>query len=55
VTLRIQRVVNDELLFKNFKVAQAQRAKTEGYPAQTFSGWMRFGRVRIRSAHDFTE
>ena len=51
----VKRIVNDKFAFENFVIAQSESAEAAGDPAQTFSGWMRIGRMRISRANNLAQ
>jgi hypothetical protein len=52
---RVERVVNDEFALENFRVAQPELAEAARDPAQSFTGGVWFGGMRIGRAHNFSE
>ena len=55
LALHIERIIDDELAVENFVVAEAQRTKAVGNPAQSFAGRMRIRWVRLCGAHKLAE
>src|SRR5437870_12559156 len=55
LTFRIQGVVDNELAFEDFAVAQPQRAEAVRNPAQPFACGVRVRRMRVGGAHDLAE
>jgi hypothetical protein len=55
LALDIERIVNNELLFEDFLVAQAEGAKSERHPPQPLAGWVWAGRVRVCGTDGFTQ
>src|SRR5438105_2697321 len=51
----VKRIVHDKFPFEDFMIAKPEGAKTASVPAQTFSGRMRIGRMRISRAHNLTQ
>ena len=47
-------MVNDKLAFENFVIGKSESAEATGDPAQTFSGGMGIGGMRISCAHNLT-
>src|SRR5207247_1147389 len=51
----VKRIVNDKFAFENLVVAQSESTEATSNPAQTFSGRMRIGGMRISRAYNFAE
>ena len=55
LALGVKRVVANGLAREDFRVAEAERAETGGDPAQTLTGRVRLGGMRIGGPDDLTQ
>ncbi len=54
-TFCVECLVNNKFAFENFVIAQSERSEAAGNPAQTFSGRMRVGGMRISRAYNLAQ
>jgi hypothetical protein len=54
-TFCVECLVNNKFAFENFVISQSECSEAAGDPAQTFSGRMRIGGMRISRAYNLAE